>query len=400
MNFSDALDFLENASIFGIKPGLERISRLLFLLNDPQKKFPTLHVAGTNGKGSVSAMLESICREEGLKTGLFTSPHLVNYRERIRINGEWISEKKFASGIEKISRILQKSPDLQATQFEILTALAFLIFAEESIDVGIIEVGLGGLLDSTNVIIPRVSIITNIAEDHADKCIGEPGDSLLEGIARHKAGIIKREIPIVTAARDESLEIIISQARKLNAPISIYQRDFFSTEYDLNLRGEYQIENASVASEAARVFGISEDSIRAGLKKVRWSGRFEVVNYRGRRVIIDGAHNPAGARALRASLDREFPNQNRIFLIGILRDKKFAEMLEILLCSGDSVIATSPDSPRAATADEIFQTASRFSNRVEIGDFNHAFEISDSDSIIIVTGSLYLIGKIRDEVTS
>ena len=395
MTYNEALEFLESTAIFGIKPGLERISRLLFLLNDPQKNFPTLHVAGTNGKGSVCAMLESICRESNLKTGLFTSPHLVDYRERIRINGELISEEKFADGINRI-----KNLGVDATQFEILTALAFLIFAEEKIDVGIIEVGLGGLLDSTNVIVPRVSIITNIAEDHADKCIGEPGDSVIEGIARHKSGIIKSKIPVVTAAQGDALKIISNRAKDLDAPISIYGRDFQPVEYDLNLRGEYQIENASVASEAARIFGISETSIRSGLKNARWAGRFEIFNYKNRIVVIDGAHNPAGARALRLSLDKNFPNQRRVFLIGILRDKNFSEMLEILLRKSDSVVATMPDSPRAASAEEIANAASRFANRVEIGNLNRALEISNENSIIVIAGSLYLIGKIRDEVNS
>ena len=324
-----------------------------------------------------------------------SKPDLVDYRERIRINGELISEEKFADGINRI-----KNLGVDATQFEILTALAFLIFAEEKIDVGIIEVGLGGLLDSTNVIIPRVSIITNIAEDHADKCIGEPGDSVIEGIARHKSGIIKSKIPVVTAAQGGALKIIENRAKDLDAPISIYGRDFQSTNFEISLRGNFQLENASIAVEAARIFGISETSIRSGLKKARWAGRFEIFTYKNRIVVIDGAHNPAGARALRLSLDKNFPNQRRVFLIGILRDKNFSEMLEILIRKSDSVVATMPDSPRAASAEEIANAASRFANRVEIGNLNRALEISDSESIIVIAGSLYLIGKIRDEVNS
>ena len=397
MTYTDALDYLQSVSTFGIKPGLERISRLLFLLNNPHENYQTIHIAGTNGKGSVSAMLESICRAAGLKTGLYTSPHLSSYLERIRIDGKNVSEDKFADAVEMIKNI---SIDDPPTHFEILTAAAFKIFSDEKIDVGIIETGLGGTLDSTNVITPKIAVITNIGEDHADRCIGLPGDSIIEGIARHKAGIIKKNVPVVTAATDDALKIIEEQARKMDSKIFVYKRDFQTPKCYVNLRGAYQHENSAVAFETAKIFGVDEKSIEAGLANVTWAGRYEFATYRNHRVIIDGAHNPAGVTALKTNLDEDFPAETRVFFMGILRDKNYSEMLKILLRPEDFFVATEPDSERALSSEKLADVAKKFSNHVEIGTLNRAVELANAqkNSVIIICGSLYLIGKIRDEV--
>ena len=202
MNYQEALDYLEGLNVFGVRLGLSRIKRLLELLDLPQERYRTIHVTGTNGKGSVSAMLESIIRRSGLHVGLYTSPHLFSYTERMQVNGQPISQQEFA---DCLSTIREECP----TQFEVLTALAFFYFAMKQVDYAVIEVGLGGLLDSTNVIVPEVSVITNVALEHADRCGGT-----LEGVAEHKAGIIKSGVPVVTAATGLPLEIIRQKAEE------------------------------------------------------------------------------------------------------------------------------------------------------------------------------------------
>ena len=380
MTYKDALNYLDSLNIFGIKPGLERINLLMEKLNFPQNNYKTIHVTGTNGKGSVCAMLAEILKLDGRKVGLFTSPHLESYCERIRINGENISEDDFAEMIEVV-----KNCDVQATQFEVLTAAAFEYFSRQKVDIAVIEVGLGGLYDSTNIIIPEISIITNVSLEH-ENILGD-----LKNIAINKAGIIKKNIPVVTGATDEPLKIIREVAKKNNSPLYEVTKP---ANVKISLRGEYQKFNAAVAIQAAEILNIAEDTIRAGLKNVHWAGRFEILNG----VIIDGAHNPHGAAALRASLDKNFPAGKRVWIFGVLADKDFDEMIDILFRADDFVIVTKPNSERAAPVDDVCMWL-KFNGIECIGVENISDAVQmlkeNAGEVKIVAGSLYLIGAIR-----
>ena len=274
MNYQESLAYLESLNIFGIKLGLERIQKLLARLELPQERYRTIHVTGTNGKGSVSAMLAGILRHSGIHTGFYSSPHLVSYTERIRVDGQAISEQEFADCLSSIKVYIDQmvaDGEECPTQFEVLTALAFFYFAIKHVEYAVIEVGLGGLLDSTNVIVPEVSIITNVTLEHAGRCGGT-----LEGVAHHKAGIIKDDVPVVTAAQGVALDIIRQQAEEKNADIFVagedFSAEFISCEsnfqrlefssgllgavkepYTLHLLGKHQIENAAVAVMAAKL---------------------------------------------------------------------------------------------------------------------------------------------------
>lgn len=378
--YNDALKFLENLTIFGIKPGLERIEKILARLGNPQKNYATIHVTGTNGKGSVCAMLAEILKLAGKKVGLFTSPHLESYCERIKINGANISEEDFAAQIE-----LVRNCGVEATHFEVLTAAAYEYFSRQKVDVAVIEVGIGGLWDSTNVIVPEVSVITNVALEH-EKTLGD-----LKSIARNKAGIIKAGVPVVTGAAGEALEIIKTVAQEknsrlyeINAPVDV----------KINLGGEYQKFNAAIAIQAARILGVDEKIILAGLEKVQWAGRFE--NIGG--VIFDGAHNPHGAKALRESLDKNFPCGKRIWVFGVLADKNFGAMIEILFRADDFVIVTAPDSERAASIEIICEILnSRGLENIGVAKISDAVDLlkKTSGDVKIIAGSLYLIGAAR-----
>ncbi len=379
MNYAEALKYLDERIIFGIKKGLERITLLTERLGNPQNYFESIHVTGTNGKGSVCAMLSEILQADGKKVGLFTSPHLESYCERFKINGENISESEFAEIVGLI-----KFLDIPATHFEVLTAVAFAYFAKENVDVAVIEVGLGGTWDSTNIITPKISVITNVALDH-ENILGD-----LESIARNKAGIIKKNIPVVTAATGESLKIIREVAEKNNSPLYEVNQP---AEVEINLRGEYQKINAAVAIQAAKVLGIANEKIFAGLKKVSWAGRFEFIDD----VIIDGAHNPHGAKALRESLDKNFPDGRRIFIFGALADKNIDEMIKILFRPKDFVIATSPISERAESVENLCDKLKNF-NVECVGEkniFDAVKKLKSFDGVKIAAGSLYLIGEVR-----
>ena len=423
MTYVEAINYLEWLHVFGIKEGLTRIKKLLNALDNPQTKYKTIHVTGTNGKGSVCAMLNEILSKAGFKVGLFTSPHLISYCERFRINGNKISEKNFADCVEKIAVIIDNikvnGGDIP-TQFEAMTAMAFDYFAREGVDYAVIEVGLGGTLDSTNVINPAVTAITNVGMDHADKCGGS-----LEGIAHHKAGIIKSGVPVVTAARGLPLEIIKRTAANLNAPIYVVNdnvikdQEFFSsptrpmflagTELDLQhlklaLEGEYQKENAAVAIAAAQLLDepkITLSTIKNALESVKWAGRFERFTVDNQTVIIDGAHNPDGARALRQSLDITFGDRPRKYLFGVLGDKDFRSMIDILFRQSDEVIVTRPNSDRAADPKIIVDILNGKTIRAESVDnikdaFNAWLNGREENSIAVAAGSLYMIGEVRD----
>ena len=382
--YDDALKYLDWLCVFGVKEGLERIRALTAALGEPQNFYRTIHVAGTNGKGSVCAMLAEIFKAQGLRVGLFTSPHLESYCERIKINGENISESDFA---EMIFRV--KACNVAATHFEVLTAAAFEYFRARAVDIVVIEVGLGGTLDSTNIITPELSVITNVALDH-ENILGD-----LESIARNKAGIIKENIPVVTGATGVPLEIIRAVAGEKNSPLHEVTTP---ANVELNLRGEYQKFNAAIAIKAAEVLGVDDEKIFAALKRVEWAGRFEVIKNSSGVYVIDGAHNPHGALALRESLDKNFPCGKRVWVFGALRDKNFDEMIRILFRAEDFVIVTPPDSERAASTEILCETLRKYHIPCAAVEDNFAAIERLKDSIAdvkIIAGSLYLIGKVR-----
>ena len=382
--YDDALKYLDWLCVFGVKEGLERIKALTAKLGEPQNFYRTIHVAGTNGKGSVCAMLAEMLKVSGLKVGLFTSPHLESYCERIKINGENIPESDFA---EMIFRV--KDCDVSATHFEVLTAAAFEYFKERSVDVAVIEVGLGGLYDSTNVITPELSIITNVALDH-ENILGD-----LTGIARNKAGIIKPNVPTVTGAKGLPLEIIRSSAAEKNSPLYEVTKP---AKVEVNLRGDYQQFNSAIAMKAAQILKLDDSAIKRGLAQVEWAGRFEIMKTSAGVVVIDGAHNPDGATALRTSLDKTFPQGRRIWLFGVLKDKDFATMIRILFRADDLVIVTEPQSERAASTETICAALNeRGINCLAVKDNFAAVErlMTSGGDVKIIAGSLYLIGAVR-----
>lgn len=427
MNYSEALSYIEGLNIFGIKLGLSRINKLLELLGLPQDRYSTIHVTGTNGKGSTAAMIAGILCRSGIHTGFYSSPHLVSYTERVRVDGENIPEQDFADCVLTIKETIDKmvaAGDECPTQFEVLTALAFVYFAKRHVEYAVIEVGLGGLLDSTNVITPEIAVITNVTFEHADKCGGT-----LEGIARHKAGIIKDGVPVVTAATGMSLEIIRATAEEKNADVFVYDEDFsakfiamagqnqkiaFSSAllgmndepYELHLLGVHQVENAALAIMTANLIHnvdarVTATTIGDALKLVSWPARFERLEIEGEKVIVDGAHNPAGMKVLRESLDKYYPTEKRVFLLGILKDKDISSMLSILLRTEDEVIVTVPNSDRAPNIAELSKAAKNYAAKVEPIEKNdvaltRALELTTAEHILVMAGSLYLVGGVRD----
>jgi dihydrofolate synthase/folylpolyglutamate synthase len=422
VNYEESLAYLANLNKFGINLGLARIEKLLELMDHPERKFKTIHVTGTNGKGSTTAMLTSILTVAGVKTGMYTSPHLVQYTERMSVNGQEIPLDQFAQAIEYTSgfvdKIIAHGFD-HPTEFEVLTAAAFHYFAICEVEYAVIEVGLGGLLDSTNVLIPEVSIITNVTLDHTDKCGSTIGE-----IARHKSGIIKHGVPVVTAATGVALDIIKSISQEKSAECYVYEQDFFARflgieehhqeimmeladaktigKFAVNLLGVHQINNSAVAIMAAIILGKNErridlSAVEKGLFKVRWPGRFEVISGQPT-IIIDGAHNPDGARVLRENLDQFYGEKAIVFLLGILQDKDVKTIVHTLIRFKDKVVVVAPVSERAgkpeAVAREIqaeyVETATSISKGLE-----RAKILAGSDGVLCVAGSLYLIGTAR-----
>ncbi|MBR1760136.1 MAG: bifunctional folylpolyglutamate synthase/dihydrofolate synthase [Schwartzia sp.] len=425
MTYQQALEYLASLNTFGMRLGLSRVRRLAELLGNPQESYRTIHVTGTNGKGSVSALTAAALSASGLRTGLFTSPHLVYYNERMRVDGADISDVDFArmlSRTREAAEQMKRGGEEGPTQFEVLTAAAFLYFAEKKVDYAVIEVGLGGLLDSTNIITPVVSAITNVTLEHADVCGGT-----LEGVAKHKAGVIKEGIPVVTAAQGMPLDVIRRTAAEKCAPIYAIGQDFFAKRlsdtcggqiisidvpacslsdwrYELSLDAPYQTENSAVAAALLVVLAqkdarVSMGAARGTFARATWPGRYERMDIGEQKIVVDGAHNPAGAKALREALNATFAAEPRVFLLGILHDKAIDEMLDTLLRPEDIVVVTQPDSARAEAAERLAASARKRARRVETEpDRGRALARALSmakGSVLCCTGSLYLIGELR-----
>lgn len=423
MTYEQSLEYLANLCKFGINLGMERIERLLDLMQHPERRFKTVHVTGTNGKGSTTAMLTAILDASGIKTGMYTSPHLAEYTERMIINGKEITKSAFAEALHYTSKFVDQmvAEGMEhPTEFEVLTAAAFYYFAAAGVEYAVIEVGLGGLLDSTNVIVPEIAVITNVTLEHTDRC----GATVLE-IARHKAGIIKQGVPVVTAAKGEALDYIRDTAQAKAAELYVFEQDFsgklagvegyrqkvaIETRdygnpglFSMKLLGHHQIENSAVAVMTALVLGRSDKritlaAIQEGLARVTWPGRFEVVE--GQPVIvIDGAHNPDGARVLQRNLDEFFSDKDITFLLGILRDKDVTGIITGLIRPENNVVVVAPMSDRAGEPALIAQEI-KTAKHVEIAEsieqgLERAKTLAGSTGIVCVAGSLYLIGTAR-----
>jgi dihydrofolate synthase/folylpolyglutamate synthase len=346
----------------GMRPGLERIETLLQALGNPERRYTLAQVGGTNGKGSVAAMLASMLRADGRRVGLYTSPHLVSFRERIRVDGEAITEDDVADGFDAIATLVAR---LDATMFEATTALALDHFAREAVDVAVLEVGLGGRLDATTVGAPAVTAVTRIDLDHQE-VLGPT----LTAIAAEKAAIIRSGVAIASAQAPDAAQVLRARAEAVGVPLLMEGRELSvrvrAREHSgqlidcagpdwrleglrLPLLGLYQPSNALVALAAARVLGVPDSAAREGLARTRWPGRFEVLRARERTVVLDGAHNPAGAQALAASLAEWFGDTPVTLVFGALRDKDARGMLAALAPHARRIILTASSSPRAAT---------------------------------------------------
>lgn len=412
MTYSEALAWLYSTQHHGIKLGLENIQKLLRAIGFTGKNQRVIHVAGTNGKGSVCAMLDSICRAQGYRTGLYTSPHLVDFRERIRINGDLISEEAVAIGLTRLREIASEW-EYSPTFFEVTTALALGyfqgIFSSPSdadagccpVEVIILETGLGGRLDATNAITPDVAVLTPIDLDHQAYL----GDSLT-AIAGEKAGIIKPNVPLISSTQPhEAAEVFRKVAKEKNAPIEFVEKPL--EQYPIGLVGEHQSYNAALALRAlqqARI-EVSEDAIRAGLQNVQWPGRFQRIQRTdlNAEVILDGAHNRAASAQLLRTWKSVYGDQKATIILGILRDKDAHAICRALVPIADRFIATPVRSERSCSAQEILDAIRLVQEDIKgegravpahaAADFPSALAAAAGAPRILVTGSLFLVGE-------
>lgn len=427
MSYRETIDYLFNLQKHGIKFGLSNTRALMERMGNPHQAFPSIHVAGTNGKGSVSAFLAAMLQRAGLRVGLYTSPHLISFTERIRINQELISEldvvalagrvRKCAEGASGDRREARFIP----TFFEVTTAMAFAYFADHKIDIAVVETGMGGRLDATNVLTPLVSVITNIDLEHTEFL----GDTL-EAIAREKAGIIKPGVPVVTAVTQPEVIAVMEAAAAANgaelfrrgnhfsdervpsaAPAQFTYHGISTTYRDLRIAmlGAYQVDNACLALAAAEClaaagFGVDEAAVREGLAQTRWEGRLEKVADRPD-VFLDGAHNPASARMLAGALaELKSAYRRLILVIGILADKDSRGILTALAPCVDHAIVTKPLYSRAKDTARLAAEARSLLPSVETAEtldqaVAAARKAAEADDLIVITGSLFTVGDAR-----
>ena len=411
----NAYTYLDSLGLHKIKPGLGRIKKLLAALGNPEAMIPGIIVGGTNGKGSAAAAMASILRAGGYRTGLYTSPHLIDVTERIRIDGRQIKRPELARILLRVKEAAEKTTGGDASYFEVLTASAFVYFAESGVDFSVLEVGMGGRWDATNVITPLVSVITNVSKDHTDYL----GSTIAE-IASEKARIIKRGVPVVTCARGKALRVITDYAVNMKSPLRVYGRDFKSagagtdsfdytgslwtlTGLSSNLVGHYQVDNLSAAISAIEALGeyhgiiIGEKSLRKGLMNIDWPGRFEVLR-KAPPLILDGAHNPAGAKALARSLGQMYPSIKFTFLIGMLTDKDHGAFIRELAPIARKFIATEIESERSLSADALARKIERIFPGPVAAEKDHRKAFRDllaEGKPACIAGSLYLTGAIK-----
>lgn len=398
MTYAEAVQFLYGLRLFGAKFGLENTLRLAALAGRPQDRLRFIHVAGTNGKGSTCAMLESIYRAAGLRVGLFTSPHLVSFRERIQINRQLIPEIEVVRLVEELQPWLKQFPaGHHPTFFEVVTVMALKFFAEQKCDLVIWETGLGGRLDATNIVAPLASVITNIALDHQQWL----GDTV-EKIAAEKAGIIKPGVPVtITADQPEAVAVMERTAREKNSPLQVVTAEQAANTPSLSLLGEHQRLNAALAVAAVGVLQnkipVSDADIHHGLSGVDWPGRLQLITRpSGRKILLDGAHNVAGAKALRETLVKSFPATRLSLVLGVLQDKDWRQIGEILAPLAVRIFTVPVASERTADAQELAAAchiANPTAEVVACDSLHVALDRSAGDEFGLVAGSLYLVGE-------
>jgi dihydrofolate synthase/folylpolyglutamate synthase len=389
VNYREALAWLYGLQRFGIKLGLENIQCLIGDLHVDLAQSRVIHVAGTNGKGSVCAMIDAIARAQSYRTGLFTSPHLVTFRERIRVNGEMISEDAVATGLTKI-RDLVREWNPHPTFFEVTTALALKHFADAKIDIVILETGLGGRLDATNAIQSDAAVITAIDLDH-QKWLGET----LEKIASEKAGIIKRGVPVVSGVQQKEAEVVLrKRAAECEAPLEIVTESYDASP--LALRGVHQKQNAALAIAALRAARIDIDdvAIARGLISVDWPARFQRFD---ERTIIDGAHNPGAARALTQTWREAFGDQRATLILAVLSDKDLHGIVEALAPMSEFVLLPKIRSERATPPEQLAKILSAISPSLPYSISESIADALDQarakPHLILLTGSLHFAGE-------
>ncbi len=416
MTYQETLDYLFSIEKYGIKLGLERIRDYTDALGNPQDKYPTIHIAGTNGKGSTAAMLQSILSSAGYKVGLLTSPHLVDYSERMRINYN-NCDRDYIIGF--VNENMQRMKEIPVSFFEITTALAFQYFAVENVDFGVIEVGMGGRLDATNIIVPEVSIITNIDYDHT-KSLG----NTLERIAVEKAGITKPEVPCITGAQDKRVQEAIGRIcnenraefipldkvakyniRRMSLSGSYVDIESGAKKYEnifINLPGRHQIENALGVIKTVELLRdkghkITDNALYEGFEKIKWNGRIQVFS-RNPLVLMDVAHNVAGAKTLRRAIMDIIPRKKLTVVFGVLAEKDFGAMLTEYSSFISKLIITKPISERAADPEEVAFAAEKLGLNYEIipspgNAYRKAISDIEDEGAVLVTGSHYTVGE-------
>ena len=416
--YQKSLDYLYGLEKFGMIFGLTQVERILSTTGNPHKEIQAIHIGGTNGKGSTAAMMSSILQKEGYRVGLYTSPHLIRFTERIKVNGKEIEEEEVAALTEWMRKETETAGIASPfTFFDFTTAMALHYFKQKLVDLAILEVGLGGRLDSTNVVDPLVSIITNVAKDHEEHL----GKTILK-IAKEKAGIIKKGRPLITAATQPQVLRLFSRVCQENGtPFFRVGKEFryargedgdFNYEglnrklwsIHLNLKGFHQVINAATAFGAMEVledlgYRVSTDAMIDGVREVEWPGRLEMVSS-SPAVILDGAHNPAGALVLKEALEKEFQFEHLILVIGIMKDKDIRSMLHLLAPLADHIILTRPHTDRATPPSLLKKMLGRSGKKAEIvEDLNEAIRrglsLVQKEGLLCITGSLYTVGEAR-----
>jgi dihydrofolate synthase/folylpolyglutamate synthase len=425
MNYKESIDWLNSFQRFGMKLGLKRISYICKELDNPQNCLKVIHVGGTNGKGSVCRFLESVLLASGYSVGVYTSPHLQRFSERIVVDGKEISERDVISLIKKIKSIVEKMTvdDNGPTYFEIVTAMAFQYFKDRNVDFAVVEVGLGGRFDATNVVNPVVSIITNVSLEHTD-ILGKK----VEDISFEKAGIIKNNVPVVTSVQGKVLEVIEKIANERKAPVNVVRRDDW-TRYcsgldgqefyvkgflkDYNVKtcipGKFQGENIALTLAVVEIlqmngFYVSDDSINDGISKTVHAGRMEVIS-REPIILLDGAHNPSSIKSLVDALKNDFDYDKLVVVLGILSDKDIKPMLESIVPLADVIVATKSSNARACDPYKLRSLIEEleFRNEIVVKDeiidaVNYAKSVAKKKDLVCVTGSLFTVGEAMEHL--
>ena len=423
MRYEEAMKYITEVGNFGSNYGLERTYKLLEYLGNPEKDLKFIHIAGTNGKGSTTSMITEILMGAGYKVGMYTSPFIEEFEERIQINRDNIPKEKLASLMDEVKFAVDKVIEdgyNHPTEFEIITVLMLLYFKKENIDFGVIEVGLGGTLDSTNVITPVLQVITSISFDHTN-LLG----NTLEEIAGEKAGIIKSGVPtVIYPQKEEALRVIENKCSEVNSKLYISRYDKFKFERIVNedrpyqllkyndevdillpLLGEHQITNLSVAIEVINILNsinitnISLNSIIKSIKKVTWKGRLEVLS-KSPYIVIDGAHNIQGIEMLSKNIEKYFKYENLYLILGILADKDVEEMVKVIAPMAKKIYAVTPNSIRAELSQDLKNEILKYNENCEAyDDYKVAYLTAINDAgendLILASGSLYMIGDMR-----